>query len=229
MVAQFLSNISEFFSPSRTASSPRCRTSVPGLSPTCPVSQPTTLSRGECTVSQSSVSSLLSWVRKPFFYQYFKDTLIYYLETTNIRPHLMAHTSLNGVMLPSCGVDPGCWNEMTQRREETTVNVIQENRWYQWYLLVCPLLSAGLLPAAGCLVAVSYVGCNHILTITFLTLSTSIGGVTAAGIYMNQIDIAPRWVSFTFSQIQSFLIPQRSKGMPSHVCFVYIYIKVIQV
>lgn len=56
--------------------------------------------------------------------------------------------------------------------------------------------------------AVSYVGCDHILTITFLTLSTSIGGITAAGIYMNQIDIAPRWVlpsePLTFSEIQSF-------------------------
>ncbi|KAM8767608.1 sialin [Acanthopagrus schlegelii] len=71
----------------------------------------------------------------------------------------------------------------------------------------------GLLPAAGCLVAVSYVGCDHILTITFLTLSTSIGGVTAAGIYMNQIDIAPRYAGFllgftnTFGTIPGVLAP----------------------
>ncbi|XP_073340551.1 sialin [Pagrus major] len=71
----------------------------------------------------------------------------------------------------------------------------------------------GLLPAAGCLVAVSYVGCDHILTITFLTLSTTIGGITAAGIYMNQIDIAPRYAGFllgltnTFGTIPGVLAP----------------------
>lgn len=55
-----------------------------------------------------------------------------------------------------------------------------------------PSLSAGVLPSAAFLVAVSYVGCNHILTVTFLTLGSTIGGASASGVFMNQIDIAPR-------------------------------------
>uniref|UniRef100_A0A3Q1EN66 Sialin n=1 Tax=Acanthochromis polyacanthus TaxID=80966 RepID=A0A3Q1EN66_9TELE len=47
-----------------------------------------------------------------------------------------------------------------------------------------------MLPAAF-LVAVGYSGCSHVLTVTFLTLSSTVGGSSAAGVYMNQIDIAP--------------------------------------
>lgn len=53
-----------------------------------------------------------------------------------------------------------------------------------------------MLPSAAFLAAVNYVGCNHTLVVTFLTLSTSLGGIASCGIYINQIDIAPRWVSF---------------------------------
>uniref|UniRef100_A0A3B5KW72 Sialin n=1 Tax=Xiphophorus couchianus TaxID=32473 RepID=A0A3B5KW72_9TELE len=47
-----------------------------------------------------------------------------------------------------------------------------------------------VLPALF-LIAVCYAGCSHILTVTFLTLSTSLGGTSSAGVYVNQIDIAP--------------------------------------
>uniref|UniRef100_A0A3Q0QU58 Sialin n=1 Tax=Amphilophus citrinellus TaxID=61819 RepID=A0A3Q0QU58_AMPCI len=53
---------------------------------------------------------------------------------------------------------------------------------------------AGLLLPSAFLVAVIYAGCNHILTVTFLTLSSTTGGFSAAGVFINQIDIAPRWV-----------------------------------
>ncbi|XP_037650300.1 sialin-like [Sebastes umbrosus] len=71
----------------------------------------------------------------------------------------------------------------------------------------------GVLPSAVFLVAVNYVGCSHILTVTFLTLSTTIGGVTAPGVYINQIDIAPRYAGFllgitnTFGTIPGVLAP----------------------
>ncbi|TDH03849.1 hypothetical protein EPR50_G00145960 [Perca flavescens] len=72
---------------------------------------------------------------------------------------------------------------------------------------------AGVLPASALLVAVSYAGCSHILTVTFLTLSTTIGGATASGVYINQIDIAPRYAGFllgitnTFGTIPGVLAP----------------------
>nr|XP_040045516.1 sialin isoform X1 [Gasterosteus aculeatus aculeatus]XP_040045517.1 sialin isoform X1 [Gasterosteus aculeatus aculeatus] len=71
----------------------------------------------------------------------------------------------------------------------------------------------GLLSGAAFLVAVSYAGCSHILTVTFLTLSATIGAITAAGVYMNQIDIAPRYaglllgITNTFGTIPGVVAP----------------------
>ncbi|XP_037549458.1 sialin [Nematolebias whitei] len=71
----------------------------------------------------------------------------------------------------------------------------------------------GLLLPAVFLVPVGYVGCSHILTATFLTLSTSLGGTSSAGVFMNQIDIAPRYAGFllgitnTFGTIPGVMAP----------------------
>ncbi|CAI5691422.1 unnamed protein product [Oreochromis niloticus] len=54
------------------------------------------------------------------------------------------------------------------------------------------------------LVAVIYAGCNHILIITFLTLSLTLGGCSAAGVFINQIDIAPRYAGFLFGITNTF-------------------------
>ncbi|CAN9492949.1 unnamed protein product [Ophioblennius macclurei] len=62
----------------------------------------------------------------------------------------------------------------------------------------------GLLLPAAFLVAVSFAGCNHILTVTFLTLSTTSGGVSAAGVFINQIDIAPRFAGFLLGITNTF-------------------------
>ncbi|XP_071356297.1 sialin isoform X1 [Trachinotus anak] len=73
-------------------------------------------------------------------------------------------------------------------------------------------LTGMLLPAAF-LVAVSYAGCSHILTVTFLTLSSTAGGTSSAGVFMNQIDIAPRYAGFllgitnTFGTIPGVMAP----------------------
>ncbi|XP_068603774.1 sialin [Brachionichthys hirsutus] len=71
----------------------------------------------------------------------------------------------------------------------------------------------GLLSAAGFLIAVDFVGCSHILTITFLTLSITTGATSAAGVFINQIDIAPRYsgmllgITNTFGTIPGVLAP----------------------
>ncbi|XP_028249561.1 sialin-like [Parambassis ranga] len=62
----------------------------------------------------------------------------------------------------------------------------------------------GLLLPAVFLVAVSYAGCDHVLTVTFLTLSTTAGGVSASGVFMNQIDIAPRYAGFLLGITNTF-------------------------
>ncbi|KAM9838476.1 sialin [Aulostomus maculatus] len=62
----------------------------------------------------------------------------------------------------------------------------------------------GLLPAAGFLAAVSYAGCSQTLTVTFLTLSTTIAGTSASGVFINQIDIAPRYAGFLLGITNTF-------------------------
>ncbi|XP_030644777.1 sialin [Chanos chanos] len=72
---------------------------------------------------------------------------------------------------------------------------------------------AGLFLSAAFLAALGFSGCSEVLAVTFLTLSTTIGGLSAAGVYMNQIDIAPRYVGMlqgitnTFGTIPGVLAP----------------------
>nr|XP_019960210.1 PREDICTED: sialin-like isoform X1 [Paralichthys olivaceus] len=62
----------------------------------------------------------------------------------------------------------------------------------------------GLLFPTVFLVAVVYAGCSHILTVTFLTLSMTTGGVSASGVFINQIDIAPRYAGFLLGITNTF-------------------------
>uniref|UniRef100_H2LU46 Sialin n=1 Tax=Oryzias latipes TaxID=8090 RepID=H2LU46_ORYLA len=85
-------------------------------------------------------------------------------------------------------------------------------------LLIRIMLFLGKIPPQKAnvqlfLVAVNYAGCDHILTVTFFTLSSSLGGTSAPGVYINQIDIAPRYAGFllgitnTFGTIPGVLAP----------------------
>uniref|UniRef100_A0A674E128 Sialin n=1 Tax=Salmo trutta TaxID=8032 RepID=A0A674E128_SALTR len=71
----------------------------------------------------------------------------------------------------------------------------------------------GLLLPAAFLVAVGYSGCSGVLAVTFLTLSTTVGGTSAAGVFINQIDIAPRYagvllgITNTFATIPGVVAP----------------------
>ncbi|KAM4630073.1 sialin isoform 2-T2 [Polymixia lowei] len=71
----------------------------------------------------------------------------------------------------------------------------------------------GLLLPAAFLVAVGYAGCSSTLAVTLLTLSSTIGGTSAAGVFINQIDIAPRYagvllgITNTFGTIPGVVAP----------------------
>ncbi|XP_052389732.1 sialin-like isoform X1 [Carassius gibelio] len=71
----------------------------------------------------------------------------------------------------------------------------------------------GLFLPAVFLVAVGFTGCSGVLAVTFLTLSSALGGFSAAGVYINQIDIAPRYagtllgITNTFGTIPGVLAP----------------------
>ncbi|KAF4073965.1 hypothetical protein AMELA_G00249260 [Ameiurus melas] len=72
---------------------------------------------------------------------------------------------------------------------------------------------AGLVLPAALLVAVGHSGCSGILAVTFVTLSNTLGGISAAGVFINQIDIAPQYagillgITNTFGTIPGVLAP----------------------
>lgn len=53
------------------------------------------------------------------------------------------------------------------------------------------VLSVGMIGPAVFLVAAGYTGCNYTLAVTFLTISSALGGVSASGFNINHLDIAP--------------------------------------
>ncbi|KAL2080375.1 hypothetical protein ACEWY4_024168 [Coilia grayii] len=71
----------------------------------------------------------------------------------------------------------------------------------------------GLLLPAALLVAVGFTGCSGMLAVLCLTLSSTLGGISAAGVFVNQIDIAPRYagmllgITNTFGTIPGVLAP----------------------
>ncbi|XP_023687940.1 sialin [Paramormyrops kingsleyae] len=71
----------------------------------------------------------------------------------------------------------------------------------------------GLLLPAAFLAAMGFVGCNQSLAVIFLTVSSTIGGTSAAGVFVNQIDIAPRYagmllgITNTFGTIPGVVAP----------------------
>ncbi|XP_031441606.1 sialin [Clupea harengus] len=71
----------------------------------------------------------------------------------------------------------------------------------------------GLLLPAAFLVAVGFSGCSGLLAVLFLTISSTLGGVGAAGVFINQIDIAPRYagmllgITNTFGTVPGVLAP----------------------
>ncbi|ROL48694.1 Sialin [Anabarilius grahami] len=71
----------------------------------------------------------------------------------------------------------------------------------------------GLFLPAVFLFAVGFSGCSGVLAVTFLTLSSAFGGFSAAGVFINQIDIAPRYagmllgITNTFGTIPGVLAP----------------------
>lgn len=52
-------------------------------------------------------------------------------------------------------------------------------------------LPVGMVGPAVFLVAAGYTGCNYTMAVAFLTISSSLGAVSASGFSINHLDIAP--------------------------------------
>ncbi|KAM6922920.1 sialin [Lycodopsis pacificus] len=62
----------------------------------------------------------------------------------------------------------------------------------------------GMLGPALFLVAVGYTGCNYTLAVTFLTVSSALGGVSASGFNINHLDIAPSYAGILLGITNTF-------------------------
>ncbi|KAL4625052.1 sialin [Arapaima gigas] len=62
----------------------------------------------------------------------------------------------------------------------------------------------GMIGPAVFLLATGYTGCNYVLAVVFLTVSSSLGGLTASGFNINHLDIAPSYAGILLGITNSF-------------------------
>uniref|UniRef100_A0AAQ5Z5M5 Sialin n=1 Tax=Amphiprion ocellaris TaxID=80972 RepID=A0AAQ5Z5M5_AMPOC len=80
----------------------------------------------------------------------------------------------------------------------------------------------GMIGPAAFLVAAGYTGCNYILAVSFVTVSSSLGGVSASGFNINHLDIAPSYagillgVTNTFATIPGMVGPVIARDLTKH-------------
>ncbi|XP_072293168.1 sialin [Eucyclogobius newberryi] len=80
----------------------------------------------------------------------------------------------------------------------------------------------GMVGPAIFLVAAGYTGCNYTLALTFLTISSSLGGVCASGFNINHLDIAPSFagillgITNTFATIPGMVGPVIARSLTAN-------------
>ncbi|XP_043111450.1 sialin [Puntigrus tetrazona] len=62
----------------------------------------------------------------------------------------------------------------------------------------------GMVGPAVFLVAAGYTGCNFVLAVAFLSISSSLGGISASGFNINHLDIAPSYAGILLGITNSF-------------------------
>ncbi|XP_056291616.1 sialin [Pseudoliparis swirei] len=79
----------------------------------------------------------------------------------------------------------------------------------------------GMIGPAVFLVAAGFTGCNYVMTVTLLTISSALGGVSASGFNINHLDIAPSYagillgITNTFATIPGMVGPVIARVLTS--------------
>ncbi|CAB1343611.1 unnamed protein product [Coregonus sp. 'balchen'] len=68
---------------------------------------------------------------------------------------------------------------------------LRENCFYRTVVVRKAFSLIGMIGPAVFIVAAGYTGCNYILAVAFLSISSSLGGIVASGFNINHLDIAP--------------------------------------
>ncbi|XP_061692413.1 sialin isoform X2 [Syngnathoides biaculeatus] len=82
--------------------------------------------------------------------------------------------------------------------------------------------AVGMTGPAVFLVAAGYTGCNYTSALTFLTISSSLGGVSASGFNINHLDIAPSYagillgITNTFATVPGMVGPVVARSLTAN-------------
>ncbi|XP_061645522.1 sialin [Phyllopteryx taeniolatus] len=99
---------------------------------------------------------------------------------------------------------------------------LRERRRYSTVTVRKSFSVVGMIGPAVFLVAAGYTGCNYTLALTFLTLSSSLGGVSASGFNINHLDIAPSYagillgITNTFATIPGMVGPVIARSLTAN-------------
>uniref|UniRef100_A0AAX7SZG8 Sialin n=1 Tax=Astatotilapia calliptera TaxID=8154 RepID=A0AAX7SZG8_ASTCA len=96
---------------------------------------------------------------------------------------------------------------------------LRETRKYRTVIVRKSFTLIGMIGPAVFLVAAGYTGCDYTLAVTFLTISSSLGGVSASGFNINHLDIAPSYagillgITNTFATIPGMVGPVIARAL----------------
>ncbi|XP_054654024.1 sialin isoform X2 [Dunckerocampus dactyliophorus] len=99
---------------------------------------------------------------------------------------------------------------------------LQEKCFYSTVVVRKALTIVGMTGPAVFLVAAGNTGCNYILAIAFLTISSSLGGVSSSGFNINHLDIAPSYagillgITNTFATIPGMVGPVIARSLTTN-------------
>ncbi|CAL8258872.1 unnamed protein product [Lota lota] len=81
---------------------------------------------------------------------------------------------------------------------------LRDARQYRTVVVRKAFSLIGMVGPAVFLVAAGYTGCNYVLAVVFLTLSSSLGGLSASGFNINHLDIAPSYAGILLGITNTF-------------------------
>uniref|UniRef100_A0A8B9LWY6 Sialin n=1 Tax=Astyanax mexicanus TaxID=7994 RepID=A0A8B9LWY6_ASTMX len=83
----------------------------------------------------------------------------------------------------------GCW--LLAMGGGQLADYLRETCFYRTVIVRKSFTIIGMVGPAVFLVAAGYTNCNYVLAVAFLTISSSLGGLSASGFNINHLDIAP--------------------------------------
>ncbi|XP_056327550.1 sialin isoform X2 [Danio aesculapii] len=96
----------------------------------------------------------------------------------------------------------GCW--LLALLGGQLADLLRERFLFRTVIVRKAFTVIGMAGPAVFLVAAGYTGCNYILAVAFLTISSSLGGISASGFNINHLDIAPSYAGILLGITNSF-------------------------